>query len=188
MAEETQEFEKKYTELADDEAIGAPGGGGTSEFDEYIMLPAEEAIKAHVVDIKVGQKKIYQSEELEDRQFFWFELDEGEGKGQRYRYDCRTKLTEGKGKKASNLDELFMKLVGKYPKYGEYAKRDVLGLPIRIELTEPKTYSGREMQFVSAFKKPTTDQKRVAIASADVVPTEVSDDAISDAELDKLFA
>lgn len=183
MAEEVQE--KTYTEIEDDAPLGVSGGTGGGGFDDYVTLPVEEPIKAHVVDVKLREKTKYKSTETEERMFFWFEVDEGEGKGQRYRWDCKPTLTQGKGKKLSNFDELMKKLVGKLAAPGEYSKKEIIGLPCRIELGEP--WGDKGLQFVKAFKAPSSDQQIVKVEKQeDVVPNDPMAEITSDA-LDALF-
>lgn len=134
------------------------------DFEEYIKYPVEEPIQAHITDIKIGRKFNRTSGQDEDRVYFYFETDEGDGKGQTYRADYSPKITKG-GSKQSNLSLMLEKVYGETQDGIDY--QDILGRPVRIELSEP--WGEKGLQFVNAVKRPTASQKRVEVAKDTVV-------------------
>jgi hypothetical protein len=151
----TETEEPKYQPF--DPSVIKSGGG--SNFDDYEQLPAEEPIQAVVADIKM--KPDYNSYKSVDEMaiYTWFEVTEGPGKGQRYRYKCSASLAD-KPKK-SNLYKMLEAITGD-PKNGipvNDGQPAILGYPCRIELSEP--WSDKQLQFVNGIKKPLASQKKV---------------------------
>ncbi len=161
VVEEQQKREYRPFE----EGIIRQSGGG--DFEDYIALPSEEPIQAHITDVKIGKKFNKTKGEDEDRLYVYATLSEGEGKGQVYRGDMSPVINNGS--KMSNLSKLLEKL------YGE--KRDgikvvagqpeIIGMPVRIELSEP--WGEKKLQFINEFKKPLASQKRIEVKTTDSV-------------------
>lgn len=146
--------------------------GGDSKYDDYVTLPSEEPIEAHLVELALRDKE-YMGE-TKKRVYAWFEVASGEGKGQRYRGDWNANLTKG-GAKQSDLSKIMERLRdgdGTSP----IVEEEVLGLPCRIELSEP--WGDKGLQFVKEVKKPLKSQTR-----RDMSETSASDDDF-DAQFD----
>lgn len=125
-----------------------------SKYDDYVQLPSEEPLEAHLVELAIGDKE-YMGE-TKKRVYAWFEVSKGEGKGQRYRGDWNANLSKGGGKQ-SDLSKVMERLRdgdGTSPIDADA----VLGLPCRIELSDP--WGDKGLQFVKEVKKPVKGQTR----------------------------
>ncbi len=171
MAEEATE--RKPLEDWGDTIIEA-SEGGASEFDDYVMLEAEEPFKAHITKIKKGEKFNKTSQEMQDRVYIFCELDESDGKGQTYRCDFNPKLSKPDQTKQTYLAD-FLKAVYGTPQL-KFDPKDLIGRPLRVMLSEPWTKPGgdKPMQFINKTLKPTADQKKVE-SDVELTPEEAAE-------------
>lgn len=175
---EQEQKAKEYREF-DPSVLKASNGGG-GDFADYVMLPAEEPFKAHIDSLKIADKFSKQTGKEEERLYVWCELDEGDGKGQKYRADFNPVITPKGSSKKSNLADFLEKVYGEHQ--STIDAKDIIGRPIRIELSEP--WGEKNLQFIKTFKKPSADQKRV---EPDVVLEDLPVNAPSDELLDEIF-
>lgn len=138
---------REYTDFTKDDVVVGEG----SSFDDYVKLEPGEPYKAHVVEIKKGSK-MKNGELVEGWMYVWYELDEGEGKGQRYRGDFNPVLSP-----KSNLQKFVDLIYGTHQSV--FDPNDVIGKPVRVLLSEP--WGEKGLQFVASYLKPTADQKKV---------------------------
>lgn len=151
---DTPEEKKPLEDWPAGEVIDA-SSSGSSEFDDYVKVDAGEPFRAHVKSVpQKGMKKDFTSGENEVRIFMHFELDEGPGKGQVYRADFKPSMHE-----KANLYKFAKLLYGSEQK--SFDPRAVVGMPIRITLTEAKGDKG--FQWVDDFLKAAPDQKKVTV-------------------------
>lgn len=156
---DTPEERKPLEDWPAGEVIDA-SSSGSSEFDDYVKVDAGEPFRAHVKSVpQKGMKKDYTTGVDEVRIFMHFELDEGPGKGQVYRADFKPSMHE-----KSNLYKFAKLLYGSEQK--SFDPRAVVGMPIRITVTEPKGDKG--FQWVDDFLKAAPDQKKVELSAEDV--------------------
>lgn len=161
---EQQEQKREYKEVQPGEVkIEAAG----DDYPEYVKVDAEEPFKAHITKFREGTRFNKKNDEDEPRWFYWFELDEGPGKGQEYRGDFFPKLSKTGNTKLTNLSKFVQAVTGELLQ--ELDPMSLIGKPVRIELSEP--WGDKQMQFVNTYKKPTADQKAVKIKPKDVVAT-----------------
>lgn len=147
---------------AGDMIIKSSSGG---DFEDYVKLEAGEPLKAHVVDVKPGEKLF--KGELQPKLFVYFELDEGDGKGQRYRGDFNPTLTSPSSPKQSNLSKFAALLYGEG--VTEVDPADFIGRPIRILLSEE--WGDKHLQFVNDYLKPAPDQRKVEVEAKPAQPS-----------------
>lgn len=162
--------------------------GGSSDFSDYVKLPAEEPIGAHLVDIKMKANVRNQfvpegdPKEFITYLYFYFEVADGEGKGQRYRY--RTTAVLATKPKKSNYYAL-LETLGLDPIGGIRNEAGtlmsgvtpVLGTPARIELSDAAK-NEKGLQFINVVKKATSSQKRIEVKSQDAVPDDIDPEEI----------
>jgi hypothetical protein len=163
--------------------VSEKGGG---EKADYITLPAEEPIKANIVDIATVPGMFPDDNgNIKDQLKFSFKVAEGqEGEGQVYSMWVNAPTSSFVSPKSALYGKIISKIyVNETPEDFDVSK--LLGQPIRFELSHPepsKKDPEKTYQKVIATKSPTKDQKPVEVQQ-DFVPTEV----ISEEELDSLF-
>lgn len=182
----TQQQPREYREF-DPNVIQLSNSGG--DYADYVKLEPEEPFPAYVQSIKLGSKFNRTTNAEEDRVFVWCEVTDGPGKGQTYRTDFNPKLTPPTSPKQSKLSEFLLKVYGE-PFTGRIDPDDLLGRPIRIELSEP--WGEKNIQFINSFKKPLSSQQRVDVTNSPKGGETNSAEALLsgdelEAELDKVF-
>jgi hypothetical protein len=165
-----EEQPKQFPELTPgDMVLEASASGG--DFEDYVSLDPGEPIKAHIVSTRPGQKMF--KGEYQDKLFVYFEVDEGPGKGQRYRGDFNPTITSPTSPKQSNLSKFATLVFGEAPTTLD--PTDLLGRPIRILLSEP--WGDKGLQYANTYLKASADQKTVKIEPKD------TDHVLTDEEL-----
>lgn len=165
--------DNKYTPVAKGEFVLSQSG------KDYVQVPAGEPFKAHISKIEVVQSpKFDNPTEIEDKLAIGFKLDEDiEGSGQVYTNWYRPSLNP-----KAKLTPLVLSLYnGKVP--ASLDVTDMVGLPLRIVLTEGVEKNGKKRQYVASYLKPTSDQKKVEVEELAAIP----DAGLTDAELGELF-
>ena len=154
--------DNKYVPVVKGDFVLTQGG------PDYVQVPAGEPFKAHISKIDVVQSPTFDNPNvLEDKLAIRFCLDEEiDGEGQIYTNWYRPSLNP-----KAKLTPLVLSLYnGKVPEALDVT--DMLGLPLRIVLTEGVEKNGKNRQYVASYLKPTPAQKKVTVELPEAPLTE----------------
>jgi hypothetical protein len=121
---------------------------------EYVQVEAGEPIKAHVWDVEKTMGTNFNTKEPEEKLAVQFELDEGEGKGQRYSCWMGKAITE-----RTTVGKLITACFGSLDaaprnELGQFDPAVFKGQPLRVYLTKGKDVNGKLRQYVDTKEKP----------------------------------
>lgn len=148
--------------------------------EDYVQVPAGEPLRAHISRLETTQDTAFESSELVTKLVVRFSLDEQiEGQGQVYSAWLNPSLNP-KSKMFKMLSALYG---GNIP--NPVDPSNLLGLPVRIILTEGIEKNGKKRQYIENYLKPASDQSVIKIdkplTDIDSVPD------IMDIDPDNLF-